>query len=248
MNAQDRARPFQIRRGPTSCLLLHGLTGTPYEMRGLGEALVAAGVTVSCPLLPGHGTDPRDLAGTTWHDWERAALEAYETLTATHAPPFLCGLSMGASIAIRIAARRPTPGLIALSPAITLRTRLGPVLPWLARVIPFRPKTSDIKDPVAKASHPSYRMQSLAAAASLVELITLLPEEFPRITVPLLVIAAREDHAVDPAGAERLYREASSKDKRFVLLKDSYHVITVDREQETVRREVIAFVRRVAGI
>lgn len=248
MNVQDRARPFRILRGPTSCLLLHGLTGTPYEMRGLGEALAGAGLTVSCPLLPGHGTSPQDLARTTWRDWERAALEAWEDLAATHAPPFLCGLSMGASLAIRIAARRPTPGLIALSPAVKLRSRMGPLLPLLARLMPLRPKTSDIKDPASRASHPSYRMQSLAAAASLVELMETLPEEFPRLTAPLLVIAARQDHSVDPRGAERLYREAASKDKRLVILENSYHVITVDLEHERVRREVIEFVHRVAGI
>ena len=248
MNVPDRARPFRIVRGRTSCLLLHGLTGTPYEMRGLGEALAAVGVTVSCPLLPGHGTSPQDLAKTTWRDWERAALEAFEELAASHAPPFLCGLSMGASIAIRIAARHPAPGLIALSPAVKLRTRLGPLFRLIARVMPFQPKTSDIKDPVAKASHPSYRMQSLAAAASLIDLLEILPEDFPKITLPLLVIAARDDHAVDPAGAERLVREAASEDKRLVLLEDSYHVITVDRQRETVEREVVDFVRRVAGI
>jgi len=131
---------------------------------------------------------------------------------------------------------------------VKLRTRMGPLLPLLARLLPFRPKTSDIKDPVAKASHPSYRMQSLAAAASLVDLIGTFREDLHRITAPLLVIAAREDHAVDPSGAERLYREAASKDKRFLLLEDSYHVITVDRERETVQREVVDFVRRVAGI
>ncbi len=248
MNVQDRARPFRILRGPTSCLLLHGLTGTPYEMRGLGEALAGAGVSVSCPLLPGHGTSPEDLAKTTWHDWERAALEAWEDLAATHAPPFLCGLSMGASLAIRITTRRPTSGLIALSPAVKLRTRMAPLLPLLARLMPLRPKTSDIKDPVARASHPSYRVQSLAAAASLVELLGMLPEEFPQITAPLLVIAAREDHTIDPRGAERLCREVASKDKRLVMLENSYHVITVDLEQERVRQEVIEFVRRVAGI
>jgi carboxylesterase len=173
-------------------------------MRGIGEALAGAGVTVSCPLLPGHGTSPRDLAKTTWHDWERAALEAWEDLAATHAPPFLCGLSMGASIAIRMAMRRPAPGLVALSPAVKLRTRMGPVLPLLARLLPFRPKTSDIKDPVAKASHPSYRMQSLAAAASLVELIGTFQEDLQRITTPCWS-SRLEDHAVDPSGAERLY-------------------------------------------
>src|SRR4029077_21197105 len=96
-SVQDRAKPFRIDRGPVSCLLLHGLTGTPYEMRDLGEALAAAGVSVSCPLLPGHGTDVRDLARTTWRDWEAAALAEFDALGPKSGSRFVCGLSMGAS-------------------------------------------------------------------------------------------------------------------------------------------------------
>ena len=217
-------------------------------MRELGEALAVAGVTVSCPLLPGHGTDPRDLARTTWRDWEAAALAAFDELGADADKRFVCGFSMGADLAIRVATQRETEGLIALSPAIELRTRLGPFLPLLSRLMPLREKTSDIKDPMAKARHPSYRQQSLAAVRSLMDLIKVLRADIPKLDVPLLVIVSREDHAIHPRGAERLLREAASEDKQLVVLEDSYHVITVDREADRVRREVVAFVRRVGGI
>jgi carboxylesterase len=217
-------------------------------MRDLGEALAAVGVTVSCPLLPGHATDPKDLARTTWQDWEAAALAAFDDLGSDADRRFVCGLSMGASLGIRMANRRETAGLIALSPAVMLRSRLAPFLPLLCRLVRFRTKTSDIKDPAARARHPSYRVQSLAAAASLVDLLRRLPEEIRAIRVPLLVVAARDDHVIDPRGAQRLVKEAASEDKRLVWLEDSWHVVTVDRESERVRREVVSFVRRVGGI
>ncbi len=248
MHLQDRARPFKILRGRVGCLLLHGLTGTPYEMRDLGEALAAAGVTVSCPLLPGHGTVPGDLSRTGWWDWEAAALSEFEGLGADADQRFVCGLSMGAALAVRIAAKHEVAGLIALSPAVKLRTRLGPLLPILSRVMPLRKKTSDIKDPVARARHPSYDRQSLRAANSLRDLLKRLPEAFPSLRAPLLVIVSSEDHVIDPEGARRLVREAHSEDKRLVVLDDCYHVITVDREAERVRSEVLGFVREVAGI
>jgi carboxylesterase len=248
MHLQGRARPFNILRGRVGCLLLHGLTGTPYEMRDLGEALAAAGVTVSCPLLPGHGTSPEDLSRTGWKDWEAAAFSAFESFGPGVDRLFVCGLSMGAALAIRIAARREVSGLIALSPAIKLRSRLGPLLPIISRFISLKRKTSDIKDPVARARHPSYDRQSLHAANSLRDLLKRLPEDIPSLRAPLLVIVSSEDHVVDPGGARRLVEEAGSKDKRIVMLDDCYHVITVDREAERVRSEVVGFVRRVAGI
>jgi len=247
MSDPGRARPFRIVRGRVGCLLLHGLTGTPYEMRALGDFLAAAGVSVSCPLLPGHGTDPRDLDRTRWPDWEAAASDALEELAADTDRRFICGLSMGAAIGIRLAVRRDVAGLIALSPAVKLRSRLVPLLPVLSRVMRFQNKTSDIKDPVALARHPSYKVQSLRAANSLRELLGLLPADFPALGMPLLVIVAADDHVIDLEGARRFFDEVPSTRKRFVLLEDSYHVVTVDRQAERVRREVLDFIREFGG-
>ena len=51
---------------------IHGFTGSPYEMRHLGDALARTGATVRGLLLPGHGTSVDDLERTDWQDWASA--------------------------------------------------------------------------------------------------------------------------------------------------------------------------------
>src|SRR3954469_8792346 len=98
------ADPFVLGDGPDACLLLHGLTGSPAEMRPGGEALAAAGFRAVGPLLPGHGTSPEDLAITTRFELVHAAESALLSLHGARRI-FLCGLSVGGVLAIHLAAR-----------------------------------------------------------------------------------------------------------------------------------------------
>src|SRR3989442_497796 len=98
------ADPFVLGEGPDGCLLLHGLTGSPAEMRPVGEALAAAGFRAVGPLLPGHGTTPEDLDTTTRADLIQAAESALLSLEGARRI-FLCGLSVGGLLAIHLAAR-----------------------------------------------------------------------------------------------------------------------------------------------
>jgi len=98
------ADPFVLGEGPDACLLLHGLTGSPAEMRPVGEALAAAGFRAVGPLLPGHGTTPEDLDITTRADLVQAAESALLSLEGARRI-FLCGLSVGGLLAIHLAAR-----------------------------------------------------------------------------------------------------------------------------------------------
>src|SRR6267143_2107413 len=98
------ADPFALGDGPDACLLLHGLTGSPAEMRPVGEALGAAGFRPAGPLLPGPGTTPEDLDTTTRADLIQAAETALLSLEGARRI-FLCGLSVGGLLAIHLAAR-----------------------------------------------------------------------------------------------------------------------------------------------
>jgi len=99
LSADERARGFAIDGGPAGCLLLHGFTGTPSEMRPLGQRLAARGYTVCAPLLPGHGTRVDELARTTWEEWFSAALESWSELGKQASERVVAGLSMGALLA-----------------------------------------------------------------------------------------------------------------------------------------------------
>jgi len=67
------AEPLSAAGSDVGVLVVHGFTGNPSTMRPLADALVAAGLTVEMPRLPGHGTTIDDMATTTWADWSGAA-------------------------------------------------------------------------------------------------------------------------------------------------------------------------------
>src|ERR1700737_1433989 len=118
------ADPFVLGEGPDACLLLHGLTGSPAEMRPVGEALAAAGFRAGGPLLPRHGTTPEDLDTTTRFELLDAARSALLSLRGAR-QVFLCGLSAGALLTIQLAARGWAREGLPCIPAIAL---LAPAL------------------------------------------------------------------------------------------------------------------------
>src|SRR5437762_1904854 len=101
---------------------MHGWTGSPPEMRPLGEHLAAQGLVVHGVRLPGHGTRPEDLLTVTWRDWIAAAEAALAELAAEADPVFVGGLSMGALLTLYLGATtdRPLAGLIAMSAPVFL--------------------------------------------------------------------------------------------------------------------------------
>src|SRR5438876_8633391 len=98
------AAPFSLGEGEDACLLLHGLTGSPAEVRPVGEALARAGFRAVGPLLPGHGGKAEDLYTVTREDLLHAAREALLSLAGARRI-FLCGLSAGALLSIHLAAK-----------------------------------------------------------------------------------------------------------------------------------------------
>src|SRR5437868_8083932 len=101
------AEPESIDGGPNGALVVHGFTGNPSSMRGVAEALAAAGFAVELPLLPGHGTSVEDMLTTDFTDWAATAEAAYLDLAGRTNSLVTVGLSMGATLAAWVAARNP---------------------------------------------------------------------------------------------------------------------------------------------
>src|ERR1700736_6535496 len=85
-----------------SVLLVHGLTGTPYEMRYLGERLAARGVRVRGVKLAGHAGMPEELGPVSYDNWYESVVNGLEDLRQYSEPIVVFGLSMGAVLSARL--------------------------------------------------------------------------------------------------------------------------------------------------
>lgn len=234
-----------------SALLIHGLTGTPYEMRLLGERLTAAGVRVHGIRLAGHGGGPEELGEVTHANWYESVVDGFERLRAYDEPNVVIGLSMGAVLAARLAIdqREAVSAVVMLSPAFYLpfwtRTALRLLRPAISianRIYIHQQSGSDIHDAAARRIHPGNRLMPLRAALDLIELSDQVRAKLPELVQPTLVIHSRRDHTCPfDKNAEFLMNHLGCADKRLVSLNESFHVITVDSERERVAQETLDF-------
>jgi carboxylesterase len=260
------AAPFALGDGPDACLLLHGLTGSPAEVRPLGEALAAAGMRAVAPLLPGHGTRPADLMGVTRHDLLAAAAAELAALAGSRRI-FVGGLSAGALLALRLAVRGPAAGsasiasLALLAPAVrfigsswAFTQVLGrfPAPPWVidkgARgIVAPIPVPVDATAPAGLPPETyedgSYTAIPLSWARELRLLSREALEAAPRVQAPALILHGGRDDAAAVSGARLLSSRLASNSIRLRVFPESGHVLPLDRDSPAVCSAVVAFFR-----
>jgi carboxylesterase len=231
---------------PVGALCLHGFTGNPSSMRGVAEAFGAAGFHVELPCLPGHGTVVDDMLETRWDDWAGEAEAAYQRLAARTERVVVAGLSMGGTLALRIAADHPeVAGLVLVNPAAQ---------PYAVEVIEIVEGMlgegqelmpgigSDIADPDVTES--AYAGTPLRALLSFVlDGIEPVSQQYPSLSMPLLLITSRNDHVVDPAASDFLAERYGGPVQR-ILLDRSYHVATQDYDRDLIYTESVAFAQK----
>ncbi len=235
-----------------SALLVHGLTGTPYEMRWLGKQLADAGIRVRGVRLNGHAGEPEDLGASTYDNWYESVVQGFEDLRRYNDPSVVIGLSAGAVLAARLAIDQgdAVSGIAMLAPAFflsrgaTIAMRAIQKVGNLARHLYLHNDAgSDIHDAAARGIHPSMRLIPLSAPINLLDLSRMVRRRLDRITQPALTIYSRQDHTC-PMERNMAFvaKHLGSAERREVILEESYHVITVDSEKDRVAAEVIAFV------
>lgn len=230
-------------------LVVHGFTGNPGSVRGVAEALAAAGYHVEMPLLPGHGTVMEDMLPTRWADWSAAVEEAYRALAARAQKVVAVGLSMGGALTLRLGADHPEiAGLVCVNPVTAPHPQevldaLQGMLDAGETVMPGI--GSDIADPDAHET--AYAGTPLAALLSLmVDGARPLPSEFPGMRQPLLLMNSPQDHVVPPAASELLASTYGGPVQR-ISLDRSYHVATQDYDKELIFAATVAFADRVCA-
>ena len=239
------AEPFVYRGNSTGCLLVHGFTGTPQEMRRLGQFLNNRGFTIHGVLLAGHGTNVHDLNVTTWRDWYNSVYEGWQALSDSCTQVFAIGLSLGGALALHLAAHVPLCGVVSLATALELDTKLLYLTRVLKYLLPYRKKApSDIHDPQVLAARIAYDRTPTRSAEQALLFFRHLYDDLPDIRLPVLLMHSRHDTAVDPATMPLVYERLGTKEKQMVWLENSGHIITEDYDRQFVYTSIHNFIKR----
>ncbi|MFZ5469076.1 MAG: alpha/beta hydrolase [Myxococcota bacterium] len=249
----EKTAPFELGAGDDACLLLHGFTGSPWDVRPLGEALALRGYYVKAIRLPGHGSTPEALTQVGHHDWEQAAEDALLSLK-NFRQVFVGGLSMGALLAVLLAARFPervhglclmAPAMRLLSPSARVLQALG-VLPLVELWRPWIPKDgTDIDDPEARAQAPVLEAFPSSRLFDLWRVQQKAREAMGQVRAPTLIAVAQRDKVVAADGGRELARGLTAAPVvRFIQLSEGAHVMPRDKGKNVLVAEVGEFFDR----
>lgn len=228
--------------GRIGVLLIHGFGGSPRSLQELALRCADTGYTVALPLLAGHGRTPEDMEASRWNEWTADVEQAYEWLRARTDRVFVCGLSMGGTLALWVAERHPeVAGLVSINSII--RHPLERVMLLIGR---FRiPRWVKAIGNDAKAERVDERAYDRIPMRSTRELALLSREVrsgLGDVRCPALLFSSVVDHVVPPANQRELHDAIGSADKTFVELHDCYHVATMDCEKEQVFARTLDFI------
>jgi carboxylesterase len=253
------AEPFSARgngaRGSVGVVVVHGFTANPIGTRPLGMRLAAEGYSVEVPLLPGHGTSPRDLARTRYSDWRGTVAHALTTLERGCDRIVLVGHSMGGSITLDLAGSgaHALAGAVVINALVLQReeliARAAPVLQYL---VPFVPRdvagmpTDDLAKP--GVDEHAYAWVSARAAQSYIAELPRIRAGLADVTCPVLVVTSPEDHTVDPANGDAIAEGLTSAARVDRLATPrSFHVPLLDYDAERLEERIVEFVADVTG-
>ena len=263
---------YQLPGGRSGVLLIHGLTGTPTEMRFVAKGLNRNGFTVHAMQLAGHCGDEEDLLKTGWRDWYASVCAAADKLRGEVDHMFVAGLSMGALLALKLAADRPEQ-IDGLGLYGTTFVYDGWTIPWIGRLsfmlplvcglgfgrkqrfhecFPYGIKDERIRQRIANsmlsgdsaaAGLPGNPWPSLA---EFYRLSFLVRRQLHGIHTPCLVVHAVDDDVASLKNVRMVVRGVKGPIET-VLLENSYHMITVDQERDKLIDRSTRFFNHVAS-
>ncbi|GHO87875.1 alpha/beta hydrolase [Dictyobacter formicarum] len=228
-------------------LLVHGLNGGKSDMEELGELLQAQGLCTEVILLPGHGTDVRDMLPIGWPEWAQAVRSALHALQERCEHVFLIGHSLGGALCLHVAASEQVTGLVSMCAPISMYPGMLTAVRVIKRFTPWLPTVrEDVRNRQARRKYTRgvYRHTPMAPVESMLQYLPLLRAELPNVTAPILIMTAIHDHVVPARDGRTIYRLIGSQEKQLVTFHRSYHVIMKDHDRDEVFARTLAFIQR----
>ncbi len=238
-NPQLDGKEAFLQGNSSGVLLIHGFTATAVEVKLLADPLHQLGMTVSTPLLPGHGTTPQDLNRIHYQDWINYVENCYQYLKKHCKKIAVGGESMGAVIALHLAEKHPEIGAILLySPAIHIKSLK--YAGFLKLIKPIMNKTNN--DP-QDTQWQGYTVYPIKAAAQFRLLQREVEKNLALVGQPALILQGMYDETIDKDSGQIIYNQISSSRKELIFMKKSGHVMLLDNEIDRITDLTIQFLQ-----
>jgi len=247
--------PFYFSGNRVGCLLIHGFSGSPSEMRFMGERLAKAGWTVFGILLSGHGTTPEQMAKTSWEDWTRDAEAGVRKLRKSCDTVIGIGLSMGGLLALHLATLGLIDGIVTMNAPMVLadrRTRyarlirpfktfVGKPKAHLLEPTPTRKSTTSATEMAPILERFVYEHIPVDGLISLNRGIRQVRSKLSAITCPALLMQSGKDFTVNPVSVQIINKKIQHVNPIVDYWENSGHILTLGREREEVALKVHEF-------
>ena len=242
--------PFFFPGNRTGCLLAHGFTAAPQEVRELGEFLARAGYSVLGVRLAGHGTHWQDLARTRWTDWLASLEDGYYLLREGCDQIVLMGSSTGGDLSLMLAAQLPVAGVVTMSapfqlPPITALKILYPILNPVSIILPRLKKgLPDWRDPAAADTRVQYDCYPLRAVREFGLMLKAMRPALGSVIVPTLLMHSRQDGFIPYGDMSHLAGALVNSNTSTFTIEESNHIIPCDISRQKVFDQALQFVQR----
>jgi carboxylesterase len=245
-----RAKPFFHPGSRTGCLLVHGFTSTPNEMRWLGKKLADSwGYSVLGIRLAGHGTTMEDMERTTWQDWLASVEDGYHLLRPNVDRLIVVGSSMGGALALTAAADFQVEGVVGISTPYDLpedkRLFMLPLLsPFHIKLKKGKP---DWQGEHSKEEHIAYPFRTPHGVLELGRLLENMRMKLPGIHCPTLLFQSERDITIPSNSLDAIAALVQSTRLETHWVKNSGHVITLEPDREFVAQTIAAFIQKLSN-
>ena len=252
--------------GGVGCLVMHGFMGSPASSRHMAQFLLERGITVHCPLLPGHGHYPDKLRYVSYQDWLMESEEGFNWLRKECDIVFIVAHSMGNIISTYLSLKYPEDvcGQIMLAPVYDVPDRRVRWLQWLRFVMPwFYPhklqrtqdfvrervlefdSTIDFGSVEIQAQLPEMTRVPTASLYQMTALLDMGRTLWARLAVPIIMFQGGHDKAAPLANGETIYNLIGSRMKvRHVFPRASHELMRPqDPAHQMVWRLIYAFIK-----
>ncbi len=242
------AGPMEHKGSETGILMLHGFTGTPAQYVEFFRYFKEQGYTVRVPLLDGHGTNARQLNQCVWKGWYNTVKTNLFEMRAHCKRIFIIGQSMGGTLALHLAAHYLVEGIVLLAPAMVFKSRLTSLTPFVSPLKGSWKKKDgpDIQNLKGRNEEISYDVIPLRALNELRKMIKHVWDDLQDVHIPVLIAHSKHDNTIDFKGSRQVYDKISSRNKRFLELKNSFHILTLDNDKDVVLRESESFIQKLS--